>query len=325
MTTLAQLGEFDLIARIKARASRMRSRDVVVGIGDDAAVLRPRAGEDLVVSTDALVEDVHFCWNNQAAQTIGRRALLVNLSDLAAMGARPIGFTLALSAPPSLELKRVDGLLDGLLREARAYGCPLVGGNLSGGAQTTMAVTILGAVPRGNALRRDAARPGDSIFVTGSLGGAGLALQKSRGRGAVLRHMPTPRVAAGRVLARMKQVGACIDISDGLVSDLEHILDASHVGAELDLEHLPMPRGFANSCAALGLEAAQIALHAGEDYELLFTLRASMQRSSSAQQSIEAKISKRLGVPVAEIGRIVKTPGIRGLPALGSGTGYRHF
>ncbi|MDE0909076.1 MAG: thiamine-phosphate kinase [Myxococcota bacterium] len=321
MTTLAELGEFDLIARIKARASRLHSRDVVVGIGDDAAVLRPRANEDLVVSTDALVEDVHFRWDNQSPASLGRRALLANLSDLAAMGARPVGFTLALSAPTSLTLTRIDGMLGGLLREAKAYGCPLIGGNLSRAKQTTMAITVLGAVQRGRALRRDTAQPGDAIYVTGTLGGAGLALRKSSDSGSALRHLPKARVVAGRALARLKNAGACIDISDGFVSDLGHVLKASGVGAEVDLARIPTPRAFARGCERLGLDANNIALRAGEDYELLFTLRS----LNGVRRQSEAALSKRLGVQVTEVGRVEKALGLRGLGASSSAGGFRHF
>lgn len=325
MTTLEYLGEFDLIARIKSRSSRLYTPEVVLGIGDDAAVLRPRRGEDLVVSTDTLVEEVHFRWDNQAAATIGRRALLVNLSDLAAMGARPVGFTLALCAPSTLQLSHVDGLLSGLLKEAGAYGCPLVGGNLSRAEKTSMAVTILGAVPRGKALRRDRARAGDSIYVTGTLGGAGLALQKSQLRGGVMRHLPTARLDAGRTLAGMKNVGACIDLSDGFASDLEHVLDASGVGAEIDVARIPTPKGFVSHCAALDLAPEDVAVRSGEDYELLFTLRGAKPKDSTKRPMHDAQLSKQLGLPVTKVGRIVKEPGVQGLAAVDSEPGYRHF
>jgi len=320
MSTLRQLGEFSLIARIAARAKKLETAEIVAGIGDDGAVVRPRAGEDLVVSTDTLVENVHFRFGNQAPATIGRRALLVNLSDLAAMGARPIGFTLALSAPPSLRVARMDGVLTGLLREARAYGCPLIGGNLSGATETSLAVTVLGAVPRGRALMREGARPGDKIYVTGTLGGAGLALARSRARGAKLRHLPTPRLEAGRRLARMKTRGACIDLSDGLASDLHHVLEASGVGAVIDVAKIPLPRGFSAACARQRLEPLQLALRAGEDYELLFTLRASTAASAS-----EHSLSERLGVRVTQVGEITASRGLAGLPGTARQRGFRHF
>ena len=168
---LGDLGEFGLIARIERAAAKLpRSRAVVLAIGDDAAVLRPRSGEDLVVTTDSLVENVHFRWRTQSARTVGRRALAVNLSDLAAMGARPLGFTIALVAPPELAVRSLDGLVAGLLHEARQHACPLVGGNVSRGGETSLGVTAIGAVKRGRALSRRGARAGDRILVTGALG-----------------------------------------------------------------------------------------------------------------------------------------------------------
>jgi thiamine-monophosphate kinase len=156
---LRDLGEFALIERIERAVSRSRAagriradgriRGLVVGIGDDGAVLRPPAGEDWVVTTDALVEGVHFRWSSQSARCVGRRALVANLSDLAAMGARPLGFVFALAAPPGLEIRTFDGLLAGLLEEAETHGCPLIGGNLSRARQTSLTITAQGSVKRG--------------------------------------------------------------------------------------------------------------------------------------------------------------------------------
>ncbi|MCP4040140.1 MAG: thiamine-phosphate kinase [bacterium] len=320
MATLGDKGEFDLIARIKKRVGDVDRPEVVLGIGDDAAILRPRAGEDLVVSTDALVEGVHFRWRNQAPATVGRRALRVNLSDLAAMGARPVGFTLALAAPASLSMSRIDGLLAGLLRDARDYGCPLIGGNVARARETSLVVTVIGAVARGRALRRDAARPGDRLFVTGTLGAGALALARSEKRGATLRRLPEPRLDAGRVLAQMKACCACIDLSDGFEADLAHVLEESGVGAQVDVDRLPTSRGFAAACAREGFDPLQLAVRCGEDYELLFSLRGAQARGNS-----EARLRARLGVRVTEIGRIVKGAGIVGLPPSSRRGGFRHF
>ena len=222
---LGELGEFGLIERIERAARRLgKPRGVVIGIGDDAAVLRPRAGEDVALSTDALVEGVHFRFATQSARTVGRRALVANLSDLAAMGARPLGCTLALAAPAQLPVRLVDGVLAGLLLEADAHGCALVGGNVSAASEVSLTLAVLGAVERGRALTRSGARAGDRIFVTGQLGAAALEVARAaQGRGQV-RRVPTPRLRAGRVLARIPAVSACIDISDGLASDLRHLL-----------------------------------------------------------------------------------------------------
>ena len=306
------VGEVALIDRIERAVRRAgRARDLVLGIGDDAAVLRLRRGEDLVASTDACVEGVHFRFDWEPAPAIGRRALAAALSDLAAMGARPLGVLTALAAPPSLPLARADGLTRGLVAGARRFRVPLVGGNVTRARQTSLTVTVLGAVARDRALRRDAARPGDGIFVTGTLGGAALAVARAA-RGAPRRHQPEPRLTAGRALARLREAGACIDVSDGLVADLRHVLRASRVGAEIDPARVPVPRGFAAACARAGADPRRLALAGGEDYELLFTLRREV-----------TGLAQRLGVAVTEIGVVTRVAGLRGVPrAL---AGFTHF
>src|SRR5262245_14805016 len=177
---LRDLGELGLIERITRAAARRGGSGLAVehGIGDDGALLRLRPGEDLVASTDACFEAVHFRLTNESAHSIGRRALAANLSDLAAMGARPLGCLLALAAPPSLSVRTVDGLVAGVLAMAARFACPLVGGNLSRARELSLTITVLGTVPRGRALRRGVARAGDRLFVTGTLGGA--ALERAR-------------------------------------------------------------------------------------------------------------------------------------------------
>jgi thiamine-monophosphate kinase len=308
---LRDLGEFALIARIARAAGRPPPRGgVVLGMGDDAALLRPRPGEDVAVSADTFVEDVHFRWRTESPRTVGRCALVANLSDLAAMGARPLGFTLALAAPGALPLRTIDGVIAGLLHEARSHACPLVGGNVTRARETHLAITAVGAVARGRALRRRAARPGDRLFVTGTLGGAALERARAeRGIGRV-RRVATPRLAAGRALAKIPEVSACIDISDGLAADLGQLLGADLHVALLDLGGVPQPAGFARRCARLGLDPARLVASGGEDYELLFTLR---PRGPGAPA-----LARRLGVPVSELGRVER--GARPAPA-----GWRHF
>ena len=317
MRTLADVGEFGLIERIERLARSGSRAQVVLGIGDDAALLRPRRGEDLVVSSDSLVEGVHFRWSTQAATAVGERALLVNLSDLAAMGARPLGFTLALAAPAELELSRLDGVIRGLQRAAVRHACPLVGGNLARAGETSLAITVLGAVKAGRALRRHPVRARDRLFVTGTLGGAALALARAEGLGTPLRALPVPRLAAGAALARARQRCVCIDVSDGLLADLGHLLEGSGLGAELHPGQLPRPRGFAAGCRKLGLDWLELVLRGGEDYELLFALPAGAEPSEEA-------LGRRLGVRVSEIGRVISRPGIRGV-ATQESPGWRHF
>jgi len=310
---LRDLGEFELISRIeRAARSIRRAPGVVLGIGDDAAILRARPGEDLVLSTDAHVERVHFRFATQSPRAIGRRALVASLSDLAAMGARPLGCLLALAAPPSLRLRTLDGILAGLLDEAARHRCPLVGGNVARAREVSLAITAAGAVARGRSLSRRGARAGDRILVTGTLGGAALEVARAlRGEGRV-RRVPVPRLAAGRALARVAGVGACIDVSDGLEADLAHLLAPAGLAADLDPARVPRPPGLAAACRRLGLDPLRVALGGGEDYELLFTLRPG--------GPAPGRLARRLGVPVAEIGRVVRR---RGPPA--PARGFRHF
>ena len=313
--TLADVGEFGLIARIARAAARVRGPAVVLGIGDDAAVLRPRAGERLLVTTDALVEDVHFRWRSEKPAAVGRRALAAALSDLAAMGGRPLGCLLALAAPPSLPLRRADGLLRGLLAAAREFACPLVGGNVTAARETSLTVTALGSARPGRILTRRGARPGDRILVTGSLGGAALGLARAA-RGGRRGPAPRPRLAAGAALARTPGIGGCIDVSDGLEADLAHLLEAAAggpLGAELDVSRVPLPRGLRAACARLGLDPERLALAGGEDYELLFTARPGAPGAGA--------LARRLGLPVSEIGRVTARP----TPRRRAPGGWRHF
>ncbi|MBM4382919.1 MAG: thiamine-phosphate kinase [Deltaproteobacteria bacterium] len=316
-TRIRDVGEFGLIARIEALSRRaFGSRalpSVALGIGDDAALLRVRAGEQVVVTTDALVEGVHFDFAQESARTAGRRALVANLSDLAATGARPLGFVVALAAPPSLELARALGIARGLLDVAAQLDCPLVGGNLARASEVSVAITAIGAVRAGRGLLRSGARAGDRVFVTGTLGGA--ALDRARKR---VTRAAVPRIGAGIALARTRGVGACIDVSDGLAADLMHVCRASGVRARLEVAAIPTPSGFAKACARVRRDPLALALAGGEDYELLFTARGGAAKTGL--------LSRRLGVRVTEIGRIeAGRAAVLGLPeGLGAG-GFRHY
>jgi len=306
---LRDLGEFPLIDRIARAARRAGVAPPALGIGDDAALLASRPGEDWVVSTDARVEDVHFRWRTDAPRTVGRTALAAALSDLAAMGARPRGFTWAFAAPDSLPLPAFDGLLAGLLFESRRHACPLVGGNLTRARETSLVLTVLGGVPRGRALRRRALL-GDRILVTGSLGGSALARARAESEGKPVRCIPEPRLRAGRALARIAAVRGCIDVSDGLAADLAHLIGPDR-HCPLDPARVPRPRGFDAACRRLGLDPDALVLSGGDDYELLFALA---PRGPSA-----AALSRRLGTPVSELGRVAEGP------PTAAGTGFAHF
>ena len=261
--------EFQLIERIRARAGARA--DVLLGIGDDAALLQVPAGQELVLSTDTLVAGVHFPDETDAAD-IGWKALAVNLSDLAAMGATPAWCTLALTLPEA-DADWLDAFLDGWCELAGEHGIALVGGDTTRGP-LSLTVAVHGFVPAGQALRRDRAQAGEDVWVTGTLGDAAGALRQWRARGlqsAKLRHRldrPTPRVAAGIALRGL--ASAAIDLSDGLAGDLGHVLAASGLGAELELGRLPTSHTLAEHFAD-DAERWRLQLGGGDDYELCFT------------------------------------------------------
>jgi thiamine-monophosphate kinase len=305
------VGEFGLIERIARLAGPAASAGVAIGIGDDAAVLRLRPGEEVVVTTDAAVEGVHFRLDQETPVVAGERAAVGCLSDLAAMGARPLGLLLALALPPRTPERQALGLARGVIRAARRSGAPLVGGNVTRAREIGLTLTAVGAAPHGRALRRDRGRPGDRVFVTGALGRSALA----RARGRVV-NPGAPRLGAGRRLRGVRGVGACIDLSDGLAADLLQLARASGVAARVDPERLPLPAGFAAACARLGRDPLSLALAGGEDYELLFSVRPSGPGARA--------LAKRLGVRVTEIGRLeAGRPALRGLPR--GRLGWRHF
>lgn len=310
--TLADLGESALIERIARCAGRQIGRDWRLGIGDDAAILSTRRDEELVFSTDAQVEGVHFRFGRETPRTIGRRSLAVNLSDLAAMGATPVGALMSLSAPAGASVSIFDGVIAGFVEEARRYDCPLVGGNLSRAGEWSVDVTVIGRCRKGRALRRRGLGPGDGLYVTGVLGAATLARLKADRAGSRLTRVPTPRIKAGKALAKLAGTRACIDLSDGLATDLGHLLSAEGLGAEIDPACLPRARSFDRGCRALGLDPLQVLTGGGEDYELLFAFRS--ERNSAS----EAMLSRRLGVAVRRIGWVVSGNRIRGLPKVDS-------
>ena len=311
-------GEFDLIARIRARVATRA--DVVLGIGDDAALLAPPPGRQLVVTADTLNDGVHFPRGTSPAD-VGWKALAVNLSDLASMGAEPAWCTLSLSLPQS-DPAWIEGFLDGFLDLAEQHGIALVGGDTTRGP-LSIAVTAMGLVEPGRALRRDGARVGDEVWVTGTLGDAagGLALLDREPVPALRARLdrPTPRVAAGRALAGIAT--ACVDVSDGLLADLGHVCARSHVAAHLDVDALPASAALRE---AFG-EADRIALQAsgGDDYELCFTAPADASADIGA-------VSAQLGLRFTRIGRIVAGEGVhpvdaKSQPWSSPRRGYDHF
>lgn len=318
------MDEFELIRRYFATLTPPRE-DVALGIGDDGALLKPPRGSEVVVTTDTLIAGRHFP-DDTDPQAIGWKALAVNLSDLAAMGATPRWFTLALT----LRMPDPDwlsGFAAGLGALAREADVALVGGDTTQGA-LSITITAMGTVPAGKAVRRTGAKVGDAVCVTGTLGDAALALRLGQGGGKgearsadleALRarlNRPSPRVAAGAALREFAH--AAIDLSDGLAGDLSHILEASGVGAEIRAAALPASQAF----KSLSESDQRIELQAsgGDDYELCICLPPADVK----------KLQKKLDVRVTEIGRIVKGQGLSILDAKGKKLaiaphGYRHF
>lgn len=315
---LKQLGEFGLIGRI---SESFRAPDGVHGIGDDCAVLPQKTGMDTLVSTDMLVEGTHFLLDDIPAYRLGWKSAAVNISDIAAMGGAPVGSFLAFALPSGISCGWVDEFIRGYKELSDRFGCPLLGGDTtSSEGQLCICVTVLGQSESGKARMRNMAEPGDLICVTGPLGDSAAGLKvilggKARTADAdflVERHYcPMPKVNEGRRLAECAGVHAMMDISDGIASDLRHILDASVVGAEVDVSQLPMSPEMRRFCASEGLDATALAVEGGEDYELLFTVGADAEAS--------------LDVPHTVIGRIVEGGSLEWKGVQRDFIGYRHF
>jgi thiamine-monophosphate kinase len=309
------LAEFERISEIRRRLS-YESSEVVLGIGDDAAILAPsRHGE--VCSVDTQVEGVHFRLDRSAPPDIGERALVVALSDLAAMGASPKAALVSLIVPPALDESTLFAIVDGIARAQRTYDCPVVGGNLARGGELSITTTVLGAAPSAP-LTRGGARPGDGLFVTGELGSAACGLALLLGGHADVRHPcvqrwqhPVARIAEGRQLAGV--ASSAIDISDGLLQDLGHIAQASGVGFELKLASLPLQPDLLQAAPSLGLRPHALALTGGEDYELAFTVPAGR----------DAPLGIRIGVVTR--GRAVRVLDPDGHEVGFANTGFDHF
>lgn len=309
------MDEFALIRRYFEPLGRPRP-EVRLGIGDDAALLALPPQSELCITTDTLVAGHHFA-ADAAAADVGWKALAVNLSDLAAMGAAPLAYTLALTLPEADE-PWLQGLAAGLAELAAQHDLPLIGGDTTRGP-LSLTLTALGHVPAGRALRRQGAREGDLVCVTGTLGDAALALQLGAQAPEALRqrlHRPQPRLAAGQALRELASAG--LDLSDGLAGDLAHLCRASGVGASVRADLLPASAAFAAAAPA----AQRLALQAqgGDDYELCLTL---------PPERVEAATAA-CGLPLTVIGRITREPAVRFCTAAGeilplAPHGYRHF
>ena len=315
---MAGLGEFELIARYFQRPQRALDAGVALGVGDDCALLQPTPGMQWAVSSDMLVSGRHF-FPDADPRTLGHKALAVNLSDLAACGARPRAFTLALALPDA-RAEWLQPFSEGLLALADAHGCALIGGDTTRGP-LNICITVMGEVPPGQALLRSGAQVGDDVYVSGTLGDAALALQCLQGRiqlpPAVLAQarqrleQPTPRVALGLALRGVATAAA--DVSDGLLGDLGHILAQSGLGATVDANiamYLLAARADTTGVGGQFIpeispgQALQCVLAGGDDYELVFT-------APPAQATAVQAAARASGTAVTRIGRTEAMAGVR--------------
>lgn len=290
---VSTIGEFALIERI--RRALPRPHEALLGIGDDCAALRPSAGKDLLLTTDLLVEGVDFTPETITPFRLGRKAMGVNLSDIAAMGGLPRAALITLAIPPDEEIELVDELYRGLLEEGARFGIEVIGGDMSASPVLMIGVTLTGEVETGRAVTRSGAKPGERIWVTGRLGAAAAGLVALRagcrlqgdqaeipfeasgplreaiGR-TIERHLcPLPRIREGRVLAKAGAASAMIDLSDGLASDLVHLCRESGMSATIREDQIPIDQAASVVAQRFGQEPLALALQGGEDFELLFT------------------------------------------------------
>ena len=321
MTTVADVGEHALIERIHARVPSP-SVDILVGIGDDAAVLEPERGKLTVVTTDGLAEGVHFNRDFCTPADIGHRALAVNLSDLAAMGAAPHYILLSLALPPTTLLGDIDQLIDALLALATQHRAHLVGGNITASTQASslhLEVTAVGSVKRRCVLTRNAARAGDILYLSGDIGSAAAGLASLQQRSDAQNRsdknsasqadmdrchqryrQPNPRVKLGMALGRNRAARACIDLSDGLADALHQVTTASRVGARINADALPIHPQTVQWFQSIGADPLTEALTRGDDYELLFSTPPSFRGRLS-------HVKKQVGdISITPIGVITK-------------------
>ena len=306
--------EDELVARLSAICATAAPEKLVLGIGDDAAVWRPSRSNLSVITTDALVEDVHFTLAAMTAHDVGWRALAANLSDIAAMGARPVLATIALGINARSDAGWITGLYEGMAELARRSGCALAGGDITRSPAISIAITVIGEVRPSNLKRRSGARAGDVIAVTGPLGAsrAGLRLALDRPEVAAEQRFasvmaayrrPLPRLGEGRWLGASRNVRALMDSSDGLSTDLARLCAASGVGASI--EAIPVDPAAAEVAGLLGDDARSYALDGGEDFALIAAITA------RAFGYLAARFKARFGRPLVRVGTITPELGLR--------------
>ncbi|MGB3398805.1 MAG: thiamine-phosphate kinase [Candidatus Deferrimicrobiaceae bacterium] len=308
--SVGEIGEFSLIDRIGKLLPAARAKDLLIGIGDDTAVIRMDKRRALLVTCDIQVEGRHFQFDRITPYQLGRRAMAVNVSDIASMGGKPTFALVSLGLPGAFPVASYDRLFEGMRDELQRYGARIVGGNLARTEDVLIVdITLMGENDLSRVMTRSGARVGDRVFVTGRLGasGAGLQALKAFGKNVPARYrhlvachlLPTPRVTLGRRISRAGVATAMIDLSDGLAGDLFHICTRSKVGAEIYPDRLPLPERIGEIAARSGKSVIDLALHSGEDYELLFTVPPRIPARNIRS------LSRDPGVPITEIGKIV--------------------
>lgn len=304
MKTLKEIGEFGLIAWIKRRMGNSRP-EVVRGIGDDVAVVE-MGGKNLLITTDILIEGVHFERSWADPFRLGRKALAVNLSDIASMGGVPKYFLVSLGLPKQLSFPFLSRFHSGLREEAGRFQVDLIGGDTSLSRKIIINICLLGEGEKKALLFRNGARVGDDLYVSGTLGEAALGLKilqakelKRKPKKLIDRHLsPTPRIELGQALAQKKLASAMIDVSDGLLIDASHILEESRVGAGIWMDRIPRSREYRRWIKAFSKDPYQMALNGGEDYELLFT-------APPKKRAGIASLSRSLKMDITLIGEIL--------------------
>lgn len=307
---LKDIGEFGLIQRL-ARSAADPDSAVLKGIGDDAAVISLGRTRCLLVTTDTLREGIHFSREFTTPFLLGKKSLAVNLSDIAAMGGDPRYYFVSLSAPGKTPFAFIRHLYRGMQRRGRTWHVTVLGGDTTGSeGGISITVTVIGGAAKDRVLYRHGALPGDVIYVTGTLGDAALGLEllrhghvRGEARKLVRRHLdPEPRVDAGRMIARAKVATSMIDISDGLLADLRHIIEQSRTGARINRDAIPLSRAYKRLCKGLSEDPYRFALCGGEDYELLFT-------ASPDCHARISRIARNLNLAITPIGEITKARG----------------
>jgi len=299
---IKEIGEFGLIKRMATEIG-VTGRPVIAGIGDDTAVLHPPVGKVQLLTTDMLVEDIHFRLNTASPFQIGWRSLAVNISDIAAMGGEPTYAVISIGFPRDATVELVDEIYSGMSKIAEAYSVDIVGGDTVSAPQLVINVALLGEVEAENLLLRSGAKEGDVLVVTGDLGGsdAGLnILEHNLTIEGTEKHLtPTPRVREGRLLAKSGFVTSMIDISDGLASEVHHICEESGTGARLYMDDIPLSDNVRRVAERIGKKPHDLALYGGEDFELLFTCQP--DKAALLTEDMLAAC----GTPLTAVGQII--------------------